>query len=154
MGGKGGGAPDNSAYIAQVQRQQDAIKAEKDKEIADQAAAAKSASDAITNEQKAAQKAAADQAAAEKAASDKTASDKAAADKALADQVAHTPLGYPIQSGGAITTPSSSGNAPGSDTLGGALGGSIISPPDYWVGSGSSSAGNTGRSAGAIKTVQ
>jgi membrane protein involved in colicin uptake len=153
MGGKGGGGNEEPGWMPAYRAQQAKDKEAADKAAADKAASDKAAADQAAADQKAADKAAADQAAADKSAADKAASDQAAADKAAADKLAHTPLGNPIQAGGAITTPTSAGNAAGTEGLGNALGGSVLSPPSYWVG-GANKTNPTGRSTGAIKTIQ
>ena len=67
--------------------------------------------------------------------------------------LATAPTGTPIGTGGGIAGPSAAGNSAGG--LGDALGGSVLKPPQYWVGGinqyGTPSQ-NTGRTEGAVKT--
>jgi len=152
MGGKGGGGSSEPGWMPiwrAEQEKQAKAKAEADAAALRQQEADKRAADDAAAAEK---KAASDQAKADKAAADKLAADTAAADAAAADKLAHTPLGNPIDSGGAIATPGAADNAPGT-TLGDGLGGAVLRPPQYWVGGTGKGTGNTGRSTGAIKTV-
>jgi hypothetical protein len=68
--------------------------------------------------------------------------------------LATAPTGTPLGAGGAITGPTAAGNKPGG-SLGEGLGGSVLKPPQYWVGGINqygTPAQNTGRTPGALKT--
>jgi len=148
MGGKGGGGGGEPGWAPVWRAEQEKIaKAKADQDAKD--TAAKLASDKAAKEQAAADKAAADQADADKAAADKAAADTAAADKAAADKLAlETPLGPGIDPGGGIDQPVAG--------VGDVLGGAVLKPPKYWVGGMDqyASSPQTGKGAGAIKTVQ
>ena len=151
MGGKGGGGNSEPGWMPiwrAEQEKQAKAKSEADAAALRQTEAAKRAADDAAYQERLA---AADKVKSDKAAADKATADADAAAKAEADKLAHTPLGYPISSGGAIAAPGATDNAPGT-TLGDGLGGAVLSPPSYWVG-GTGKGANTGRTSGAIKTV-